>query len=236
MSYSAVIMKTVKNYPVLEIIDAQKLYNDKFKGISELAYYQAFSRMTKNGDIARLTKGIYCVPKKGRFGMSVSNENNILEYCLGKNMSRGVVVGYRMYNKYRLTTQISKSVEVYSNVVSQEIRKIDNVVIHRSNLRFDKPTVKTIELLELLQNYKRIEDLNAKRFIDFIRENILYYDEKTLKRVIDKIGYKKSTLASLKNVLDYYDITNSVDEYLSGTSKYEAIKLEEWNESTSEKR
>ena len=233
MSYAAIITEMVMKYPEMEIIDAQKLYNDKFKKISEQAFYQTFSRMAKSGEIKRISKGIYCIPKRGRFGITIANEENILRYLLGHNNTKGVIVGYRMYNKHKLTTQLSKRIEVYSNIITQDKRNVNNIVAQRANIRFDNQAVKMIELLEVLENYKKIEDLNPYFFIRFLKENAKYYDEKTLERITDKITYKKCTMASLKNVLNYFGIENSVRQYLNGTSSYDAIRMEEWDESAS---
>ena len=116
MSYAMMIRENVGKYPELKIIDAHKLYKEKFNTISEKAFYKTFSRMAKAGEIKRIAKGIYCIPKKGKFGVTISGEKDILEYYLGSKNSKGVVVGYRMYNKYKLTTQVSKDIEIYSNV------------------------------------------------------------------------------------------------------------------------
>jgi len=227
MSYAMMIKDNIRKYPELKIIDAHKLYKEKFNNISEQAFYQTFSRMVKAGEIKRLTKGVYCVPKKGRFGVAISSEKNILEYYLGSKNSNGVVVGYRMYNKYRLTTQVSKSVEIYSNATLQEKKNIKNITINRVNIRFDMSTIQLIELLEVLQNYNKIEDLNKASFVNFIKTAIQYYDKRILEKLVSVIGYKKSTLDSLKNVLNYFEVENTIDEYLSGVSKYNSLRMED---------
>ncbi len=226
MSHSNKILESINKYSELRIIDAQRLYQEKFNDMSEQAFFKTLSRLAKDGEIQRLTKGIYCKPKKGRFGTIGSNERNILEYYVGTNKNKGVVVGYQMYNKYGLTTQVSKVIEVYSNVTLQEKRKIKNVSIHKATLKFDTSTKKMIELLEVLENYQSIEDLNTKGMLKFITDAGSYYNEKTLEKLLKNIGYKKSTLASLKNLLEELKIENTVDQYLNGTSKYKALRLE----------
>lgn len=232
MSYSSLIMESVEKYPELKIIDAQKVYKEKFSAIPEQAFYQTVSRMAKSGEIIRITKGIYCKPRISRFGTIISTENNILEYYLGRNQNEGVVVGYRMYNKYGLTTQISKGVELYSNIVLQEKRQIRNVLILKADLKYDAAAKRMIELLEVLENYKKIEDLNRSNLKEFIKISVEYYEEKILKKILKEIGYKKSTLASLKSVLDSFSIKNTIDNYLNGTSKYDILKMEELYETT----
>jgi hypothetical protein len=219
------VMENIRQYPELKLIDAQKVYKEKFEGISETIFYKALSRLAKNGEIERITKGIYCKPKKGRFGITISNEKDILEYFLGKNKNKGVVIGYRLFNKYKLTTQVSKIIELYSSVIIQEKRNIRNVAIKKANLRFNITTIRMIELLEILQEYKNIEDLNMNSFIKFIEETIKYYDEKTVERIIKSIGYKKGTLASLRNILEFFNLENTIDKYLNGISKYNAINM-----------
>ncbi|NCC80806.1 MAG: hypothetical protein EOM04_00835 [Clostridia bacterium] len=233
MSYSSKVVENVKKHPELTIIDAQKLYIEKFQNISEQAFYKAVSRMAKNGEIERISKGIYCIPKKGRFGTIVSGDKDILDHYLGVNRNKGIVVGYSMYNRSGLTTQISKVIEVYSNNLTQDRKKINNVLINRVDIKFDHPTIKTIELLEVLENHKKIQDLNKKILKKFIEKNINFYDENILRKVLQSIRYKKSTIASLRNVLNFYNIENNLNQYLRGTSKYDALKMEDLHDFTS---
>lgn len=233
MSYSSRIIESINEYPELTIIDAQKLYKEKFNDVSEQAFYKTISRMSKNEDIERISKGIYCKPRRGRFGTTISSEKNILDHYLGINKNRGVVIGYQMYNNKGITTQVSKTIELYSNATFQEKKQIRNVMIYKANIRFDISTIKMVELLEVLQNYRNIEDLNLIRLKKFIEDSIKYYDEKTIQKLIRSIGYKKHTLASLKNILDFFKLENNMDNYLNGTSRYNALRMEELYGATS---
>lgn len=227
MSYSSRIIESINEYPELTIIDAQKLYKEKFNDVSEQAFYKTISRMSKNEDIERVSKGIYCKPRRGRFGTITSSEKNILEHYLGINKNKGVVIGYQMYNSKGLTTQVSKNIELYSNITFQEKKQIKNIIIYKANIRFDISTIKMIELLEVLQNYRNIEDLNVIGLKRFIEDSVKYYDEKTIQKLIKAIGYKKHTFASLKNILDFFNVENKIESYLNGTSRYNAIRMEE---------
>jgi len=102
----------------------------------------------------------------------------------------------------------------------------------KANLKFDDATKRMIELLEVLENYKKIEDLNKSNLKKFIMISIKYYDEKIFLKILKEIGYKKSTLASLKSILDSFSIKNTIDYYLNGTSKYDMLKMEELDETT----
>jgi hypothetical protein len=232
MSYATVVKETISQYAELDIIDAHQIYLSKCKDVPEQTYYKTISRMTKSGEIARLTKGIYCRPKTGRFGRHISSEKQILEHYLGKDGKNGVVVGYRMYNKYKLTTQISKRIDVYSNVSEQEKKKVLDVTIKKANIKFDTSSIKMIELLDFLENVNKIEELNKRHAIRFIEDAAALYNDQSLEKLVRAIGYKKSTLASLRNVLDYYKINHSIGKYLNSVSKYKSMKMEDLNEFT----
>ena len=194
MNYSIMIKEKINKYNELEIIDVQQIYINKCKDIPEQTFYNVISRMTKSGEIERLTKGIYCRPRVRRFGRVVSTEKHVLEHYLGEYGKSGVAVGYRMYNKYNLTTQISTVIEVYSNKSEQEKKKVLNVEIKKVNLRFDSSTTKLIELLDFLENINGIEDLNRKNAVLFVEDAIAFYQQKHLKRSIELLDTRRAQL------------------------------------------
>ncbi len=227
MSFTQVITETVLKYPELKIIDSQKVYREKFKNVPEQVFFKILSRLEKKGEIKRITKGVYCRPKESRFGLLISGEENIQEYLLGKNKNRGVIIGYKMYSKYGLTTQVSKNVEVYSNVPYQKRKTIRNVVVRKVELEFEPEISKLIELLEVLENYPSIEDLNRTNLFSFLEKSVDNYNDKVLEKILKQINYKKSTLASLKNVLVFFNVSSIVSSYLRETSRYSAINMED---------
>jgi len=233
LSFAHVITEAVLKYPELKIIDSQKVYKEKFENVPEQVFFKTLSRLEKKGQISRITKGVYCKPKESRFGMVISGESNILEHLLGKNKNKGVVIGYKMYSRYGLTTQVSKMVEVYSNVPYQERKVIRNVAARKVKLKFEPEIDKLIELLEVLENYRSIEELNKTNMFSFFEKSVKDYNDIALQKILKQIRYKKSTLASLKNVLDYFNVSHIVSSYLRETSSYSAINMEDLNEVTS---
>ena len=232
MNYVKAIEAAIGSYRELELIDAAYLYQHKFNNIPKPTFYKILSRLSATGVLSRLTKGIYCIPQRTRFGTVFSSEKDVINYYVGNDNKQGVVIGYRMYNHYNLTTQIAKKVELYSYKSGEKEKRIGNVTVSRLGFKPDKQAIRLIQLLAVLENYQSIEDLNWNNFISFIKESVEFYDAKHLKKVLRSISYKKSTLASLKVCLDYFGIANSVDEYLNPTSKYKTISVEAFNELT----
>lgn len=112
-SNSKLIKASIEKYQELQIIDSEEVYHKMFHSLSKQSFYKVLSRMSASNELIRLSKGLYYIPKKTRFGLVFVNENNIIEYYI--NNSKGLVVGYKMYNKYMLTTQISKKVKILCN-------------------------------------------------------------------------------------------------------------------------
>lgn len=100
------------------------------------------------------------------------------------------------------------------------------------NIRFDTASIKMIELLDFLENVNKIEEFNKRHAIRFIEDAVALYNDQLLEKLLIAIGYKKSTLASLKNVLDYYKINHSIGKYLNGLSKYNSMRMEDLYEFT----
>lgn len=233
MIHSKYIRERVLKQPEQKIINAQQLYQKEFEGFSELAFYKQLSRLEKEGQLVRLTRGVYCRPKKSRYGPIAASEKQIIDYFLGTKLRNGVIVGYRMYNNYGLTTQVSKKTNLYSNIVDYDVMNIQNVVASKASLSFDEETKKLIELLDVLENYQAIEDLNRKNMISLIKNSVKAYSNTRLEKILKVIKFKKSTLASLKNTLDFFEIENNVGVYLNKTSKYKTFNMEVLHETAS---
>ncbi len=226
MKYTQVIFKEIMKYKTKEIIVANQLYKEKFKYISEPTYYKVLSRLEFSGALVRISKGIYCKPEEGKFQKVIANEKNIIEYYIGKNGNKGVFSGYRLFSKYEMTTQVSKNIELLSTISTNEKTTIKNISIKKINLKLNQRTIKMVEFLEILQNYMKIEELNYNKFCEYIKISVNNYNEETVKEILKSVKYKKSTIASLVNVLNFYKIETKLNESLNGTSKYKSIEME----------
>jgi len=227
MKYTQTISKEIMRYKSKEIIIANILYKEKFKYISEPTFYKVLSRLEFSGALARISKGIYCKPEEGKFQKVIANEKNVIEYYVGKHSNKGIFSGYRLFSKYEMTTQVSKDIELLSTNSTNEKTTIKNISIKKINLKLNQSTIKMIEFLEILQNYMKIEELNYKKLSEYIEIAANNYNEAMVIKILKSMKYKKSTIASLVNVLNFYKIETELNEYLNGTSKYKAIEMEE---------
>ena len=118
------IEATIEQEPVNQIFKASAMYKSKFDEFPEVSYYKALERMSKQGSLVHLSKGLYYRPKKTRFGLVPISENEIIYYYTKDN--RGLVIGYRLYNQKGLTTKISKKVEILSSALTEQKKTINN--------------------------------------------------------------------------------------------------------------
>ena len=223
------IEATIEQEPVNRIFKASTLYKTKFYDLPELSYYKTLERMSKQGSVVHLAKGLYYRPKKSRFGVVPISENEIVDYYTKDN--QGLVIGYRLYNQKGLTTQISKKVEVLSSALTEQKKIINNIHVKWCEEIISQDNIPIIEALEILQNYNKIEDINHLAFASYMKIFILNYSDRITVNVLKNRVYKKSTIAFLRNFLDYFNIKHSLNQFLSSLSSYKVPEVSDFYES-----
>lgn len=173
-----------------------------------------------------MTKGLYYRPRRSRFGVVPLSEQNIIDHYTEND--QGMVIGYRLYNQVGLTTQISKNVEILSNALQEKRKTVSNVKVNRLDLKFDAPTCKAIATLEILQNYRQIEDINRQQLAKYMRKYALDYSEDAVMAVLRIRKYKKATIAFLAAFLDFWHTEHNLQQYLLQSSTYAILRMEEF--------
>lgn len=220
------VLEEFMNNPENTLIMTGQLYSEKYANImSEVAFAQIISRLCRCGEINRVSKGIYCRPKKTRFGMVLPSENEIVDLFTAR--SSGVLVGYGLYNELGVTTQISKRQIVYSSIVEEQLKQIGNVTIHKYELKYTTEVKSIIKLMELLHHYIDIQDINTTAMTHVLRSLSKQYSNTAFDIVQKTIGYPKWTIAFLRDVLNHYHIQNNIDRYLSKLTNYSFPRIEE---------
>ena len=194
-----------------------------------MTYYKTLERMCKKGILVHLTKGLYYRPKNTRFGTVPISEKDIVDHYIKDN--QGIVVGYRLFNQKGLTTQISKRVEVLSSAVPGKKKNIHNIYVMNISISLTPETIPIIETLEILQNYKSIEDINNTALAAYMKDFARHYADEATVYVLKNRKYKKSTIAFLESFLNYFKIENTLNQFLSSLSSYAIPDIEEFYES-----
>lgn len=224
-SYVETIEQVILSQPENRIIIASRLYAYISRLVPEMTYYKTLERMTKTGKLEHLTKGLYYRPRMTEYGVIPLGERTIIDFYSGG--TKGIVVGASLYNSKGISTQIGKRVEILSTVLTEQKKNIRNVSISRIDLRISKNVSETIEVLEILQNYYSIEDLNKGALVRFLETYGSNYSEKTVEYVLKNRKYKKSTIAFLAAIMNHMGIENTLKKHLSGLSVYSIPTMRE---------
>lgn len=229
-SQARAIEEFIFRQPENKILTAKQVYKQLPEHFSEQAFYQTLTRLTQKGMLCHLTKGLYYRPRCSRFGVVPLGEQAIVEhYTAG---GQGMVVGYRLYYQLGLTTQISKNVDILSNVLQENKKTVSNVKVSRLDLNFDATICNAIATLEILQNYRNIEDINHRQMAEYMRKFALNYSEDAIRTVLGHCKYKKATIAFLAAFLGYWNTKHTLQQYLSRLSTYAVPQMEEFYAST----
>lgn len=226
MKSNSIVKTTLGKFKENELIIASKLYKEELSDqITEVAYYKTLQRMCDAGELVKIAKGTYHLPKVGKYGIVPPSERDIIS-AFTENKT-GSVVGYYLYNELNLTTQISKTVNVFSSTLEGFSKSIRNIVIHHVPLNFSPEIETMVQGLEVLQNFNKIQDINYSAFIEYSKILAQTFEEKAFEEVISKINYKKSTISFFKEILSYYNVKNGLSKYLSALSEYKHPRMEE---------
>ena len=220
------VLEEFKSVPPNTLIFASKLYREKFsREISETAFAQIVSRLYRNKEIERLSKGVYYCPLKTRFGSILPSDKEIISTFTEQN--NGMVVGYGLYNSLSVTTQISKRQIAYSSVIDEKKKSIRDIIIYKHDLTYTTEIKAVIVMLELLKNYRDIQEINHYAFLNCLQSLSDHYNDETFEKIQKTICYPKRSIAFLREVLNYYGISNYLSYYLSEFSDYQIPKMEE---------
>lgn len=225
-SYANYIETIIEHEPENKLLEASALYSQSFSTIPEMTYYKTLERMCKKGILVHLTEGLYYRPKNIRFGTVPISEKDIVDHYIQDN--QGIVIGYRLFNQKGLTTQISKRVEVLSSAVPGKKKNIHNVYVMNISISLTPETIPIIETLEILQNYKSIEDINNTALAAYMKDFARQYSDEDAVYVLKNRKYKKSTIAFLESFLNYFKVENTLNQFLSSLSSYNIPDMEEF--------
>lgn len=220
MKYRDKIIKYFEELPQGSVVSANQLYEKEFSKMTEAAFFKAMERLAKDGVLKRVGKGLYAADDIGCKASDARNAEVMLNYFFGENNDNGMYIGQRLYVKYGLTDIASDEIMLYSNIITKDTCNVGNIHVKRVDVELTYENTKIIEALEIMQNFDGIEGLNKARFARFAKQFGKIYNDEAAVYVITNMKYKKSTIAFMKKVLDMYKVPNSLQQFLSYSSKY----------------
>ncbi len=138
------------------------------------ALKKVLSRLTESGKIVRLSKGRYYKPKEGITGSLKPDEYQVVKDLLEEN---GKIIGYlsgiNAFNKLGLTTQVSNTIQVGTNI-DKKSRKRGKYTIRfiRQKNTITNETITLLQILDSIRFIKRIPDADINRSCERLRNII----------------------------------------------------------------
>ena len=225
MNKSCEIASALQSIPENELIFASKFYNDHLlDSVTEDLFYKTLERMCRSGSLCKISKGTYYRPKSGRYGIVPPSEQQIIS-TFTKDQT-GTVIGYSLYNRLHLTTQVPKKIEVLSSQLKQQTKTIRNIHITQCNIEYSRETETIIHMLEVLKAFHTIEDINYSALIKFSKSFAETYNDTLATYILEHMQYQKRTISFLAALLSYYQVPNTLNQYLSTLSNYKHPSME----------
>ena len=111
MKRNPVVKNALAEFKENELIVASKLYKEKLASqISEAAYYKTLQRMCESGELVKIAKGTYHLPKVSKYGIVPPSEKEILslihissEYVVLNQMPVLQILhkGYGLFSRFK---------------------------------------------------------------------------------------------------------------------------------------
>ena len=226
MTNTQIVSQAIAEIPENQLIFASKLYHEQFGDrITESSYYKTLERLRNAGSLCQIGKGTYYRPKVSKYGTVPPSQQEII--AAFTEPDKGTVVGYSLYNSLKLTTQVSRTVEVLSSAMEQQTKKIGNVMLSYCDLVYAPEVKRLIHMMEVLQNFGKIQELDYAQFVKFCERFITTYDDAVFAQVCRQMKYQKRTISFLRNILAFYHVPNNLSRYLSSLSEYQHPTMEE---------
>lgn len=224
-NYTEQVKEIILQFPENEIFNAKNVYDKQLNTIPEVTYYKILERLVKQQKLVHLTKGLY-------YRVESKNENNdpiLLDYIINhytKNDS-GIIIGKKLLYDYGIVLKQPKKTEILSTELKEEKKHIGDVEVHKTKIVLCNSTIPVIETLEILQNFNMSDEYNKNRFLVYMRRFSESYSDEITREVLNNRKYKKSTIAFLEKILNWYGVDNSLNELLSPLSKYKIPTIDE---------
>jgi len=150
----------------------------EFEDYSRPWIFKELNQLCRKGLLARYDKGICYIPKTTFLGKTLLDPRKVItkKYISANGDIVGYYSGNTLLNLMDLSTQMSNSIEIYTNNEKTKIREIkigsQKVILRRSRTKVTRENSAVMQLLELM-NFSSAEFFDKERkdiVCNFIKE------------------------------------------------------------------
>jgi len=225
-SVDSIVKKCIENVQSGMVFDYSLF---PVRGDAFIALAKALSRLAKQGQIVRLSRGKYYKPRESVFGVLKPDENQLIRSLtqIG-DKTIGYVTGLAAFNSLGLTSQVSNTIMIArgSNQPAKDILGYKVRFVKR-NFKFSRDDVKLLQMLDALKDIKIIPDTTVRASLKILITNLEKLKAGELQQMVRLARrYPPSTRALLGAIIEnrfseirvvsLYKSLNPLTKYLVG--------------------
>lgn len=235
MSISATVKESIKRFSPGQVFGCRDIpvYRE-----APSAVVKALSRLVKDREIKRLSKGRFYKPKRGIFGELKPSDSELLRTILYKDgRLRGYITGMALYNQLGLTTQLPRTITVAVEGGRQE----KDFGTLRAKLVKSRAPVKAsdvmlLQYLDVLWGINEIPDADTNEALASMAKRFSRLSDRQVKRTKSLArNYYTAKVAALTGLLLEYtgkDNALSLKKSLNPLTRFKiGLDKEQWPES-----
>lgn len=164
----------------------------------------ALGRLAQEGEIERLSPGVYYKPKQTRFGVvGPSMEERFRDLLYDGDTPIGYLTGLYAFNLFGLTTQHSSILEIGTNFPKRNTKRgiyAIRFVLQKNQICQDN--IDMLRLLDCLKWIKKIPDTTVDKSYTLLKKKVREYEKEDHKQLVElSLNYTPLTRALLGSML-----------------------------------
>ena len=164
----------------------------------------ALGRLAQDGEIERLSPGVYYKPKQTRFGVvGPSLEERFRDLLYDGDTPIGYLTGLYAFNLFGLTTQHSSILEIGTNFPKRNTKRgiyAIRFVLQKNQICQDN--IDMLRLLDCLKWIKKIPDTTVDKSYTLLKKKVCEYEKEDHKQLVElSLNYTPLTRALLGSML-----------------------------------
>lgn len=164
----------------------------------------ALGRLAQEGEIERLSPGVYYKPKQTRFGVvGPSMEERFRDLLYDGDTPIGYLTGLYAFNLFGLTTQHSSILEIGTNFPKRNTKQgiyAIRFVLQKNQICQDN--IDMLRLLDCLKWIKKIPDTTVDKSYTLLKKKVREYEKEDHKQLVElSLNYTPLTRALLGSML-----------------------------------
>jgi hypothetical protein len=191
------------------------------------ALKKALIRLVNSGKIIRLAKGQFYKPEISEFGKLRPLEAQVVKDLLeDKNRIIGYLTGVSAYNKLGLTTQLSNTIQIGTNIDRKPMKR-GNYTIRfiRQKNTITKDNIYLLQILDSIRFIKRIPDIELNKASLRLAAIVKELSEKDrISMVKYALKYNPGTRALAGAIIDQFSGTDITEPLLKTLNPLSVFK------------